>query len=140
MRAVLFDGNGSVGAVDAIGVDERAAFEGEASGAGRNIGVTEREEHVRLDGFFEIDDGGVVQEPGGVEAVFDESVALAAKVDFFAVVFERQSLGGIFGAAAFVDDAGGEELREEHAAVGRPAEGIDGVRESCIAAVVLVTL
>lgn len=71
LRAVLLDGDGGIGARDAVGVDEGAAFEGQAGGSGGDIGVAEREEHVRLDGFFKIDDGGVVQEPGGVEAVLD---------------------------------------------------------------------
>jgi len=45
---------------DAIGVDEGAALEGKTGRASRDIGVAKRKEHVRLDGFFEIDDGGVV--------------------------------------------------------------------------------
>jgi len=71
LRAVLLDGDRGIGARDAVGVDERAAFEGQAGGAGGDIGVAKREEHVRLDGFFEVDDSGVVQEPCCVEAVLD---------------------------------------------------------------------
>jgi hypothetical protein len=33
-------------------------------------------------------------------------------VDFFAVVFEGHGLKGVFGAAAFVSDTGGEKLRQ----------------------------
>ena len=61
-------------------------------------------------------------------------------MDFFAAVFKRESHGGIFGAAAFVDHAGGEELREEHASVGRPAESVDGIREKRVATVEFVAL
>jgi len=124
---------------DAIGVDEGAALEGKTGRASRDIGVAKRKEHVRLDGFFEIDDGGVVLQPGGVVTVLDEAFALA-DTDFLAAILERESHGGIFGAAAFVDDAGGEKLRKEHAAVGRPVEGVDGVREKGVAAVELVAL
>ena len=108
MRAVLFDGDGGIGARDAIGVDEGTTFKGGARGACRNIGVAKREEHARLHGFVEIDNRGIVLEPGGVIAVLDDVFALT-EVDFFATVFEREGLEGVFGAA-FVDDAGGEKL------------------------------
>ena len=138
LRAVLLDGDGGIGARDAIGVDECATLERGTGGTGRDIGVAEGKEHARLDGFVEVNDRGIVLKPGGVVAVLDDGFAFA-EVDFFAVVFERESLEGVFGAA-FVDDAGGEKLREEHAAVGRPAEGVDGVGKKFFAAVELVAL
>jgi hypothetical protein len=138
LRAVLFDGNGSVCARDAIGVDEGAAFEGGTCRAGRDIAVTEREQHPRLDLFVEVDDGRVVLQPGGVEAVLDEAFAFA-EADFLAAVFERQGLEGVFGAA-FLDDAGGEKLGENEAAAGRPVEGVDCVGKEFFAAIELVSL
>ena len=66
-RAVAFDGNGGVGAGDAIGVEEGAAFECEASRTGRDIVIAERKKHARFYGFGHVDDGGIVLEPGGVE-------------------------------------------------------------------------
>ena len=60
-------------------------------------------------------------------------------MDFFAAVLESKSLEGVFGAA-FFDDAGGEKLGEEEAAVGRPMEGVDGVGKKFIAATELVAL
>jgi len=136
--AVLFDGDGGIGAGDAVGVDEGAAFESGAGGAGGSVHVAEREEHARLDGFVEIDDRGIVLKPGSVVAILNDVFAFA-EVDFFAIVFEREGLVGIFGAA-FVDDGGGEKLGEEHAAVGRPVEGVNGVGEELFAAVELVSL
>lgn len=138
MRAVLFDGDGGIGAGDAVGVDEGAAFKSGSGGSGGNIHVAEGKELARLDGFVEIDDCGIVLEPGGVVAVLDDGFPFP-KVNFFAVVFERQRLEGVFGAALF-DDAGGEKLREEEAAVGRPMEGVDGVGEELFATVELVSL
>ena len=61
-------------------------------------------------------------------------------MDFFAAVFKRESHGGIFGPATFVDHAGGKELREEHAPIGRPAESVDGIGEKSVAAVEFVAL
>ena len=106
MRAVLFDGDGGIGARDAVGVDEGAAFERGPCRAGRDIGVVEGKELARLDGFVEVDDRGIVLEPGGVVAVLDHAFAFA-EADFFAAVFEDEGLGGILGAA-FFDDAGSE--------------------------------
>jgi hypothetical protein len=138
LRAVLFDGDGGVCARDAIGVDEGAAFEGGACRAGRDIAVTKREQHTRLDLFVEVDNGRIVLQPAGVEAVLDEAFAFA-EADFLAAVFKRQGLEGVFGTA-FVDDAGGEKLGENEAAVGRQVEGVDGVGEELFAAIELVTL
>jgi hypothetical protein len=138
LRAVLFDGDGGVCARDAIGVDEGAAFEGGTRRAGRDIGVAEREEHTRLDLFVEVDDGRIVLQPCGVEAVLDEVFAFA-EADFLAAVFEREGLEGVFGAA-LVDDAGGEKLGENEAAVGRPAKGVDGVGKEFFTAVELISL
>lgn len=61
-------------------------------------------------------------------------------MDFFAAVFKRESHGGIFGAATFVNHARGEELREEHASVGRPAESVDSIGEKRVAAIEFVAL
>ena len=138
LRAVLLDGDGSIGARDAIGVNEGAAFERGASRACGDIHVAEGEELARLDGFVEVDDRGIVLKPGGVEAVLDDGLTFA-KVNFFAAVFEGEGLEGVLGAA-FLDDAGGEKLREDHAAVRRPVEGVDGVGKEFIAVGELVAL
>lgn len=138
LRTVLFDGDGGIGARDAVRVDEGAAFECGAGWASGNIHVAEGEELARLDGFIEIDDRGIVLKPGGVVAVLDDALTFA-EVKFFAAVFEGERLEGVFGAT-FFDDGGGEKLREDQTAVGGPMEGIDGVGEKFFAAVELVAL
>src|SRR5262249_7429145 len=57
----------------------------------------------------------------------------AAGAKFAAIVVESERVNGIFGAIGFVERAG-EELHEEHAAVGRPGEAFDGVGERAVAA------
>jgi len=136
---VAFDGDGGVGAGNAIGVDKRAALKSGTGGASRDIGVAEGKKHARLNGLGEVDDGGVVLEPGGVEAVLDGALAFA-EADFFAVVFESEGHEGVFGAAGFVDDGGGEELGEDEATVGRPMEGVADVGKRLIAAIKFVAL
>lgn len=132
-------GDGCVGVRDAVGINEGAAFECGSSGAGGDVGVLEREKHARLHGFGEIDDRGVVLEPGGVVAVLDDAFAFA-EVDFSAAVFESERGEGVFGAAVLVNDGGGEKLGEEHVAIRRPVEGIDGVGEEFVAAGEFVAL
>ncbi len=47
-------------------------------------------------------------------------------------IVEEHGLEGVFGPAGIVDDGSGEKFGENHAAVGRPAEGIDDVTERTI--------
>ena len=137
--AVAFDSDGRVGEGKSIGINEGAAFEGGTGGAGGDIGVLEGEKHVWFHFFGEVDDGGVVLQPGGVVAVLDDAFEFA-DTDFFAVVFESQHGEGVFGAAVFVDDSGGEKLGENHAAIGRPVERVHGVGKEFVAASEFVAL
>jgi hypothetical protein len=106
-------------------------------GADINARGFQGEELARLHGFREIDDCGVVGKEewsGGVE---DYAVAFV-DADLVAGVVEEQRLEGVFGFTGIVDDGGGEEFGEYHAAVGRPAEGIDDVTERPVAAAVFL--
>jgi hypothetical protein len=88
---------------------------------------------VGLHDLGEIDDGGIVEEPGSVGGILDDTVQ-APGMDLLAIVVEDESHESVFGFAGLVDDGSGEKLREGEAAVGRPAVGADGVGEGRIAA------
>src|SRR5258708_28046659 len=109
--AVLFHGNGNVGAGDVIHVEEGTAVEGGADGASGNIHVFKGRENVGLHDLGEIDDGGIVLEPGGVGGILDDAVQ-APGMDLLAVVVEDEGHESAFGFAALAH-AGGGETREE---------------------------
>src|SRR5260370_8908182 len=106
-------------------------------GAGINASGFEGGELGRFRGFGELDDGGVVGKEEGSGGVEDYAVAFV-DADLVAGVVEEQRLEGVFGFTGIVDDGGGEEFGEYHAAVGRPAEGIDDLTERPVAAAVFL--
>jgi hypothetical protein len=131
--AITLDGNGGVGARNADGVDEGAAFKGGPGRASGDVAITEGKEHTRLESFGEVDDGVAVEEKSSVRTVTNDAVAFA-KMQFVAGVVEGQGDHGVFGAVGFVIDGGGEELGEDEMAVGRPVEGVGGVGKEFVAA------
>src|SRR2546426_532759 len=108
-----------------VDVEEGAAFEGAVSGAGAEVALLEGVEHAGLEDFGEIDEGGVVEEPGGFGGVA-EIVVGAAGTGVAAVFFEDEGVDGVVWAAGFVEGAG-EELSEKEFAVGGPGKALDGV-------------
>src|SRR5207245_1238495 len=115
---------------------ERAESTTFVAGRKRTGGKThgfDGKERTGLHGFGEVDDGGIIGEPGGVRSVGDHAVTLG-DANFLAGVVEDERLRGVLGFATVVHDRGGEELGEDQAAVGGPAKGVNHVAEGLVAA------
>src|SRR5215813_6240913 len=94
-----------------VDIEKGAALEGAVGRSGAETALLEREEHLRLQDFGEIDKGGAVEEPGSFSGVA-EVVVSSAGAGVAAVFFEHERVDGIIGAAGLVDGAG-EQLREK---------------------------
>src|SRR5262249_13819528 len=110
---------------------KRAAFEERSTIAVGDCGVPERKEQTRFKDFREIGNGGIIEEKNGIFGVVQQRIA-ATETDFSAGVVEDQSHHFILRFSRRIDDEGGEELGEDIAAVGRPAERIYLVGKSGI--------
>lgn len=136
---ILLNGDGGVGAREGFSVEESAALEGGADGAGFEISELERIEDVRLDGLDGAKNRGVILKPDGVGAVLDDAIE-AADFNLLAVVFEHESHERLFGSTAIILNAHGVEKGQKHAAIRGPAKTIHGVRKSASAASEFVAL
>src|ERR1700687_2580663 len=131
--AIPFNSDSGVRSGQPSDVAKGAAFIKRRNRAGGGARELQGEEQAGLQGFREVSDGGVIGQTDAVGGVRDYAVTFV-DADFLAGVIEEKSLEGVFGLAGIVDNGGGEELGENHAAVGRPAEGIDEIAERVIPA------
>jgi len=128
---VAFDGDGEIGFGKRNDRNKSAAFEERAASTVGDRGVFKREEKARLGDLVKIRDGRVVDEKDGVFGVVNQRI-VATQPDFFAAIVDDERHEFVLSLAGFVDDERREELREEIAAIGRPAEAVHRVRKRSI--------
>src|SRR5581483_5275954 len=130
--AVAFDGERGAVAGNRVVCEEGAALEEVAARTALQARELEGEKDVGLDGLEEIDDGGVVLQPGGVEGVVNDAFE-AAELDLLSIGFEDQGHRFRFGLAGIVRDGKCVKLHENVPPAWGKTKAVDHVGERAVA-------
>ena len=125
--AIALDGKSHIAAGNRDEIQKRASFKHVSRRSPGAIEIVKRKQHLGLHDFRQINDRCIVDQPRRLGRVLDD-VVLSAETNFFAVLVENESHGGIDGLAGLIDRCG-RKLREKQVPVGRPAKRIDVIGE-----------